>query len=105
MLNCQPKFASRFFWRPTLPQPAQFTLARWSDIPVEPMNSLIGRQFVVGANTMLARFHLAKGAYVPLHSHANEQISHILSGRLKFVLEGQEVVVSGGEILLIPPNV
>jgi len=78
---------------------------RWSDIPVEAMNSRIGRQFVVGTHTMLARIVLAEGAHVPLHSHANEQISHVLSGHLKFVLEGREVVVGPGEILCIPPHV
>jgi quercetin dioxygenase-like cupin family protein len=78
---------------------------RWTDIAPEQMNPLITRQFVVGSATMLARIVLLKGAHVPLHSHHNEQITHVLSGSLKFVLEGREVVVSAGEILCIPPNV
>jgi quercetin dioxygenase-like cupin family protein len=81
------------------------THTRWSDIPVEPMNPLIGRQFVVGTGTMLARVLLSKGAHVPLHSHPNEQITYILSGALKFVLEGREVIVYPGEVLCIPPDV
>jgi quercetin dioxygenase-like cupin family protein len=86
-------------------QPNESTYTRWSDIPVEPMNSRIGRQFVVGTHTMLARIQLAKGAHVPMHSHPNEQISHTLSGALKFVLEGKEIILGPGEILCIPPNV
>jgi quercetin dioxygenase-like cupin family protein len=85
------------------------THTRWSDIPVEPLNPLIGRQFVVGTGTMLARVLLAKGAHVPLHSHINEQITYILSGALKFFMhEGgqpREVIVQAGEVLCIPPSV
>jgi quercetin dioxygenase-like cupin family protein len=81
------------------------TLTRWADIEVEALSSLIGRQFVVGANVMLARVLLKRGAHVPLHGHHNEQISYILEGKLKFVMEGKEIVVLAGEVLCIPPHV
>jgi quercetin dioxygenase-like cupin family protein len=83
----------------------QSTYHRWDEIAVEPMNSLIGRQYVTGTHTMLARILLKKGAHVPLHSHPNEQIACVLSGKLKFVLEGRDVVLGAGEILCIPPDV
>jgi len=54
---------------------------------------------------MLARLRLRKGCIVPLHSHENEQITYILEGALKFSLQGKEVVVRAGEILVIPSNV
>ena len=81
------------------------TFTRWSDIEVEPLNPLIGRQFVVGTGVMVARVLLKKGAHVPLHSHHNEQVTYILEGALKFALEGKEVTVHAGEVLCIPPNV
>jgi quercetin dioxygenase-like cupin family protein len=84
---------------------AESTYHRWDDIAVEPMNSLIGRQFITGTHTMLARIFLKKGAHVPLHSHPNEQIAYVLSGALRFVLEGREVTLRAGEILCIPPDV
>ena len=31
------------------------SFVKWSDIEIEQMNSLIGRQFVVGKNVMIAR--------------------------------------------------
>jgi quercetin dioxygenase-like cupin family protein len=80
-------------------------LTRWSDIPIEPMSPTIDRQFIVGTHTMLARILLKKGAHVPLHSHHNEQISYILEGALRFVVDGKEVTVNAGEVLCIPPNV
>lgn len=81
------------------------THTKWNDLPVEKMNDTLGRHFIVGTNVMLARVLLKKGAHVPEHSHANEQISYILEGALRFVVAGKEVIVSAGEVLCIPPNV
>src|SRR6202167_1640457 len=78
---------------------------RWSDVEIEKLSSLIGRQFVVGTDLMLARVLMKKGAHVPLHSHLNEQITYVLEGALKFSIEGKEVTVRAGEVLCIPPHV
>ena len=72
-------------------------LHRWKEIEPEQMNPLTTRQFVVGTNTMLARLVLKKGAHVPLHNHMNEQISHVVEGKLEFLLEGKSVTVRAGE--------
>ncbi|MHB1958496.1 MAG: cupin domain-containing protein [Acidobacteriaceae bacterium] len=77
---------------------------RLNDMPVEHLNPLIDRQFVAGERTMLARIILRKGSIVPLHSHENEQITYVLDGALKFVVQGKELIVRSGEILVIPPN-
>ena len=53
---------------------------------------------------MLARIILRKGSIVPQHSHDNEQITYVLDGALKFVIDGKELVVRSGEILVIPSN-
>ena len=78
---------------------------RWKDIEVEQLSSLIGRQFVVGKDVMVARVLLKKGANVPLHHHHNEQITYILEGALEFLIADERIVVRAGEVLCIPPNV
>ncbi len=78
---------------------------RWDDIPVEPMSTSIGRQFLYSETLMLARVLLAKGAHVPMHQHPNEQFAYVLSGALEFHIEDRIVVVRAGEVLTIPPNV
>jgi quercetin dioxygenase-like cupin family protein len=88
-----------------LAEAGKSTYTRWAEVEVEKLSSLIGRQFVVGANMMLARVLLKKGAHVPMHSHHNEQITYILEGTLKFAIEGKEVTVRAGEVLCIPPHV
>ncbi len=76
----------------------------WHTIPLEELNPLLQRQFVVGQEIMLARVLLKKGCIVPEHSHHNEQVTYILDGALKFWIDGKEIIVNGGEVLTIPPN-
>ncbi|HEY5254974.1 MAG TPA: cupin domain-containing protein [Acidobacteriaceae bacterium] len=77
---------------------------RLQDMPVEHLNPLIDRQFVAGDRSMLARIILRKGSIVPLHSHDNEQITYVLDGALKFLIDGKELIVRSEEILVIPSN-
>jgi quercetin dioxygenase-like cupin family protein len=77
---------------------------RWRTIPLEDLNPLLQRQFVVGQEIMLARVLLKKGCIVPEHSHHNEQVTYILDGALKFWIDGQEIVVHAGEVLCFPAN-
>src|SRR5579864_6718761 len=76
----------------------------WHTIPLEELNPLLQRQFVVGQEIMLARVLLKKGCIVPEHSHHNEQLTYILDGALKFWIDGKEIVVHAGEVLCIPSN-
>jgi quercetin dioxygenase-like cupin family protein len=73
-------------------------------VELEDLNPLLQRQFVVGESMMVARVLLKKGCVVPLHSHANEQITYILEGALKFEIDGREITVAAGQVLCIPSN-
>jgi quercetin dioxygenase-like cupin family protein len=77
---------------------------RLETTPTEHLNPLLDRQFVSGEKGMLARLILRAGCVVPLHSHENEQITYILEGALKFSLQGKDIIVRAGEILIIPAN-
>ncbi len=76
----------------------------WHTIPLEDLNPLLQRQFVVGQEIMLARVLLKKGCIVPEHFHHNEQLTYIVEGALKFWIDNQEIVVHAGEVLCIPSN-
>ena len=87
---------------------AQLQYIPWHTIPLEDLNPLLQRQFVVGQEIMLARVLLKKGCIVPEHSHHNEQLTYIVEGALKFWIGddgAQEVIVRAGEVLHIPSNV
>jgi quercetin dioxygenase-like cupin family protein len=76
----------------------------WKTLEKENLNPLFDRQLVVGEKVMLARILLKKGAHVPLHSHFNEQVTHNISGALKFHIDGKDIVLRPGDVLCIPPN-
>jgi len=76
----------------------------WNAVPLENLNELLQRQFVVGQEIMVARVLLKKGCIVPEHSHANEQFTYIMEGALKFWIDGKVIVVKAGEVLTIPSN-
>jgi quercetin dioxygenase-like cupin family protein len=76
----------------------------WSGMPEEQLNPLVSRAVIHGVNMTVARITLRKSAVVPSHNHANEQITMLQSGTLRFVMEGEERVIKAGEILRIPPH-
>lgn len=80
----------------------------WDDLPWEKVTDTISRRLVTSERMMLAQVFLKKGAVVPRHHHENEQLTYILEGALRFHIgeaPGREVVVSAGEVLVIPANV
>ena len=85
-------------------QAAALQYIPWRTIPLEDLNPLLQRQFVVGQEIMVARVLLKKGCIVPEHSHHNEQLTYILDGTLKFWIDGKEIAVHSGEVLCIPAN-
>jgi quercetin dioxygenase-like cupin family protein len=86
------------------PETAELKHIPWDSVPLEDLNPLIQRQFVVGQDVMVARVLMKRGAIVPEHSHHNEQITYVLEGALKFWIDGKEIVVKAGEVLTIPPD-
>lgn len=81
---------------------------RWNDMPGEQLSEQLARRVITTERVMLAQFTLRKGCLVPLHSHESEQITHVLSGGLRFWLgepPGAPIDVRAGEVLHIPSGV
>ncbi len=77
---------------------------RWADISPEQITDSIERRFITGDSMTVGRFALKRGGAVPSHAHANEQISIVLSGALRFTIDGVDTIVRGGETMQIPGN-
>jgi quercetin dioxygenase-like cupin family protein len=77
---------------------------RWADISPEQLTDTIERRFITGDSMTVGRFVLKRGGVVPAHAHANEQISIVLSGALRFTIDGVDTIVRGGEAMQIPGN-
>lgn len=81
------------------------TTYRWADLPEEQLNPLLSRKLITGDRVMLSHVILKKGSVVPAHHHENEQVTYILSGALKFEINGREIILRAGEVLHIPSNI
>ena len=77
-------------------------LHRWDEIALEKVTEMISRKIVTGERLMSAQVYLKKGALVPKHSHESEQMTYVLQGALKFLINGAEITVREGEVLHIP---
>jgi quercetin dioxygenase-like cupin family protein len=80
-------------------------LHRWDEIALEKVTEMISRKIVTGTREMMAQIYLKRGAIVPMHAHDSEQMTYVLQGALKFLIDGEETIVREGEVLLIPPGV
>ena len=59
----------------------------WDDVPKEQFIPGVTRQVALGEKVMLGRILFDKGAKVPTHKHESEQITHVLSGKLLFIID------------------
>ena len=80
-------------------------LFAWETVQKIVMNDKISRRVISGEKGMVGLISLARGAVVPAHQHESEQLTCIQKGVLKFDVEGKEVIVRAGQVLLIPSNV
>jgi len=78
------------------------SLHRWDEIALEKVTEMISRKIVSGEREMLAQIYLKRGALVPIHTHDSEQMTYILQGAIRFVVDGEEIIVREGEVLHIP---
>ena len=81
------------------------TKYRWADLSEEQLNPLLTRKLITGDRVMLSELVLKKGCIVPPHHHENEQVSYVLRGTLKFVVNGKEIILHTGDVLHIRSNV
>jgi mannose-6-phosphate isomerase-like protein (cupin superfamily) len=62
----------------------------WNEVPQEALTALIARRIITGERMMISQLELEQGAVVPTHAHDNEQITYVLSGRMRFWLGSDE---------------
>ncbi len=58
-----------------------------------------------GMNGTFGEFTMKKDAFVPMHSHENEQYSFIMKGSVQATIGDTVMIIKAGEAVIIPPNV
>ena len=66
---------------------------------------MVSQKIICGEREMMAQIYLKRGALVPMHTHESEQMTYVLQGSLRFLVDGEEVIVREGEVLHIPATV
>lgn len=77
---------------------------RLLEMEAEPLNPQMTRRMLWGDRLMAAYLEFKKGAVVPVHQHENEQLTHCISGLMRFKLQDRDLLLRPGEVLLIPGN-
>ena len=82
---------------------------RWEEMTRDFPMDLIERRRIMGEKVMISDIFLRQGFSVASHSHDNEQMAVVLSGRIRFTIgagdEAREEILEGGEVLHLPSNV
>ena len=79
-------------------------ITNWEAVPVEQISDGIERQMVVGQKVMICRFRFAPFVVTPPHRHPHEQMTMVMQGKVKFIVEDDVRIVSAGDILHFPSN-
>ncbi|HKV42984.1 MAG TPA: cupin domain-containing protein [Blastocatellia bacterium] len=82
----------------------QFKHFKWDEIPAERINEKFVRKLAWDGKVMISWMECKKGCHVPAHSHENEQLTFVISGRWRFQLDGKTLDIGPNEMLYIPPN-
>lgn len=81
----------------------------FDEMKSETIGNGIQRKWFHGQLGQMTIFNLEKGAHIPWHKHPNEQITYIMSGRVKIktIIDGKEqfIEVSAGEVIVFPENI
>ena len=78
-------------------------LYRWDEMALDKVTEMVSQKLVSGDRETLAQIYLKRGALVPMHTHESEQMTYVLQCALRFLVDGEEIVVSEGEVLHIAP--
>jgi len=56
----------------------------WETVPTEDVNPSMARKIISGEKLMVAKMKFKDGFVVPLHHHVHEQVTQLVSGKMRF---------------------
>ena len=79
----------------------------WDSVPTEIVNPSMSRQIISGEKLMIARMKFKDGFLVPQHSHIHEQVTQVVSGKMRFWFganKEQTMDLGPGDVVVIASN-
>jgi quercetin dioxygenase-like cupin family protein len=77
----------------------------WARVAQEEVSLLITRQVIHTPSLTMLRLNFRRGAVVALHRHVHEQVTSVVSGRLRLQVGEEMVEVGPGEVARVPSDV
>jgi quercetin dioxygenase-like cupin family protein len=96
-----------FYHHPAKKSPSMVSKLNWDSVPAETVNPSMSRQIVSGEKLMIARIKFKDGFVVPLHSHMHEQVTQVISGKMRFWFgenKQHTMELEPGDVVVIPSN-
>ncbi|CAB3779967.1 cupin domain-containing protein [Pararobbsia alpina] len=75
------------------------------ELPTQVNQAQMVQQLLTGRNGMVVWSKIKAGTFTAAHTHHNEQITWVISGRMDFRLGDEKRTCVAGDLLLIPGNV
>jgi len=82
--------------------PRRVNLYRWDELPLDKVTEMVARKVIASPHSTLTQAYFKKGAVVPRHVHATDLLIYVLQGALRSQVDGEDVTVREGEVLIVP---
>jgi quercetin dioxygenase-like cupin family protein len=69
---------------------------------VQVFDGVVRKTLACGRDVLMARFEYKKGSKVPPHKHSYEQVTTVLEGKQKIVIQDKEIIVAAGDSYVVP---
>jgi len=69
---------------------------------VQVFDGVVRKTLACGRDILMARFEYKKGSKVPLHKHSYEQVTTVLKGKQKIIIQDEEIIVTAGDSYIVP---
>jgi quercetin dioxygenase-like cupin family protein len=85
--------------------PTMMGFGAFVELPQEQISEKISRRILSGDQGMIVWWSIGADVHVEPHSHTNEQIVWMLTGKMEFRLDAEERVCGRGDVVVIPSGV
>lgn len=83
-------------------------ISKKSQPTVEVFAGVVRKTLACGKDVLMAKFEYKKGSRVPPHKHSYEQVTTILEGEQKIIIEREgkkeEIIIKSGDSYIVPAN-
>lgn len=81
------------------------TIEHWDETHDGALSEQRLRDKLLARGYQVYRYVYPPGTAFPAHTHANDKIDAVLSGRFRMTMHGQSVVLQAGDCLVVPRGV